>query len=86
MGIEGEKIMKFLIGDVVAIRNDCLYSGKLITGTVLSYQNDMYYVVSDSGHSRFLSANDLVPLTFAHKLLTNSTDLSTNSEKLNGLH
>lgn len=74
-------MQKFLVGDIVAIRNDCLVSSRLITGTVVSELQGMYYVVSDDGHARYIHPTNLMRMANGIKLSTLSTDLSTNSEK-----
>lgn len=73
---------KFLIGDVVGVKNDCLASGRLITGTIVSELQGMYYVVTNEGHARFIHPVNLFHITEGKNLSTLSTDLFTNSEKM----
>ncbi len=61
---------KFLVGDVVVIKNDCLVSARLITGTIVSETQGMYYVVTDDGHARFLRPEDLTVMVSGKYLST----------------
>ena len=78
MGARGATKMKFLIGDVVAIKSGiCVFSSKLLTGTVINEVQGMYYVVSNEGQARFYRPEELMYYKQGKLLSTESTDLST---------